>query len=187
MKSKPALLIIDMQKGSFSPETPRWDTEGVVSRINKLAAVCRKANWPVIFIQHDGTNENDFIPGSERWKILSSLNVRDTDRIISKTANNCFYQSELEAYLQEKEVVELMITGCATDFCVESTVQAALCLDYKVKVVEDGHTTGERPNLTARQVIDHHNWIWRNMIPTIGNIQVLKTEEILQTPKLLSG
>jgi hypothetical protein len=29
-----AILIIDMQMGLFKPETPRYDAEGVVQRIN---------------------------------------------------------------------------------------------------------------------------------------------------------
>ena len=178
MKSKAALLIIDMQKGSFTPDTPRWDTGGVVARINQLADAFRKLGWPVIFIQHDGKKGNDFIPGTDRWKILPELDVEETDRIISKTANNAFYQSELDDYLCKNGIRELMITGCATDFCVESTIQAALSLDYEVNVVADGHTTGERPHLTANQVIEHYNWIWQNMIPTKGSIQVLNTHEI---------
>jgi nicotinamidase-related amidase len=30
MENMKALLIIDMQKGSFSPKTPRYDTKGVI-------------------------------------------------------------------------------------------------------------------------------------------------------------
>lgn len=32
-----ALLIIDMQQGSFTPAAPRHDAEGVVNRINLLS------------------------------------------------------------------------------------------------------------------------------------------------------
>ena len=42
-----ALLIIDMQKGSFVPETPRFDTKGVVNRINEMSAAFRSLNLPV--------------------------------------------------------------------------------------------------------------------------------------------
>lgn len=37
MKKRKELLVIDMQKGSFTKKTPRFDTEGIVERINKLA------------------------------------------------------------------------------------------------------------------------------------------------------
>ena len=46
--SKTALLIIDMQKGSFTDKTPRFDTNGVIKRINELMSIFRKQKLPVI-------------------------------------------------------------------------------------------------------------------------------------------
>ena len=172
MTTKKALLIIDMQKGSFTELTPRYDTEGVVNRINELTNQFREANLPVIFIQHDGTQMNEFLPITIEWELLDDLKVVPTDIFINKYANDVFYKSELQDTLHKLNISELIITGCATDFCVESTIQSALTKDYDITVVEDGHTTGERPNLEAKRVIDHYNWVWQNMIPTKGNIQV---------------
>ncbi len=73
---------------------------------------------------------------------------------------------------------DLIITGCATDFCVAATVQSALTKDYTITVVEEGHTTGERPHLTAKQVIDHYNWVWQHMTPTRGRVYVEKFTQI---------
>lgn len=92
-----------------------------------------------------------------------------------------FYKSELQSKLNEIQVGELFITGCATDFCVESTIQSALIKDYNITVVKDGHTTGERPHLKAEQVIEHYNWVWQNMIPTNGHIKVEATAQIKTT------
>src|SRR5690606_35544843 len=85
--------------------------------------------------------------------------------------------------LTELNITELFITGCATDFCIESTIQSALTKDYNITVVENGHTTGERPHLKAEKVIEHYNWVWRNMIPTKGKIEVKTFEEIKTTPQ----
>ena len=119
------------------------------------------------------------MPGSDEWKILPMLTQKPQDIIISKTANDAFYKSELDKSLKELEVDELFITGCATDFCVDATARSALTHDYNVFVVEDGHTTADRPHLKAVQVISHHNWLWENMIPTEGKINVVSTEKIL--------
>ena len=78
----------------------------------------------------------------------------------------------------ELNVNELLITGCATDFCVESTIQSALTKEFDIIVVEDGHTTGDRPHLKAEKVIEHYNWVWQNMIPTKGKIKVKNFEKI---------
>ena len=79
----------------------------------------------------------------------------------------------------------MFITGCATDFCVESTIQSALTKDYNITVVSDGHTTGERPHLAAVKVIEHYNWVWNNMIPTKGKIDVKSTAEIRSDEQVL--
>lgn len=174
-----ALLVIDMQKGSFTEETPRYDANGVIERINKLAQQFRENELPVIYIQHDGSRHHVFKPNTIEWEILDELELKKTDLRINKYANDCFYRSELKAVLTKLEVEELVITGCATDFCVESTVQSALAKDYSVKVVADGHTTGERPHLSAEKVIAHYNWVWQEMIPTKGSVRVLSTQNIL--------
>lgn len=178
MENRKALLIIDMQKGSFTPETPRHDTDGVVNRINALSKQFREKQLPVIFIQHDGTRENCFIPDTDDWKLLSALDVQPGDLIISKEANDAFYRTRLRPILDEMDIRELVVTGCATDFCVEATIQSALAKDYHVTVVSNGHTTGERPHLSAQKVIEHYNWIWQNMIPTQGRIRVLESNSI---------
>ncbi len=175
-----ALLIIDMQKGSFTDTTPRFDEQGVVERINKLAEVFRSQHRPVIVIQHDGTAQGAFLPNTEEWELLDSLRVSAEDISLSKTANDSFYRSDLSKILDEHGTREVMITGCATDFCVESTVQSALAKDYNVTVVADSHTTADRPALSAKQVIDHYNWLWREMIPTGGEIRVLAAADIAE-------
>ncbi len=182
MIDKKALLVIDMQKGSFVPETPRFDTEGVVKKINKLAEKFRREGHSVIFIQHDGTDSGEFEKHNWDWELLEELEAEDSDLLIDKYANDCFYNSGLESKLNELSIQELVITGCATDFCVESTIQSALSKDYFITVVSNAHTTADRPNLSAKQVIDHYNWVWENMILTKGRIIVKSAESILSGP-----
>mgnify|MGYP002713034778 CR=1 FL=1 len=177
--SNAALLIIDMQKGSFTSKTPRYDTEGTVMRINKLAQIFRKRGLPVIFIQHDGTRENEFLPSSKAWELLDGLIKTSDDIYIDKYANDPFYKSNLGSMLKELDVEELYITGCATDFCVESTIQSALAKDYNTVVVADAHTTGNRPHMKADKVIEHYNWVWQNMIPTKGKVEVKELKELI--------
>lgn len=181
MKSKKALLIIDMQKGSFTEQTPRFDTDGVVTRINALAANFRAAELPVIYIQHDGTSNNEYIPNTTEWELLDALKTLPSDILIAKYANDVFYNSALQSTLNALEVTEVMVTGCATDFCVESTIQSALAKDFNITVVSDGHTTGERPHLTAEKVIEHYNWVWQNMLPTKGKIEVRSFDELTKS------
>ncbi|HAN17924.1 MAG: isochorismatase [Bacteroidetes bacterium GWC2_33_15] len=175
------LLIVDMQKISFTPETPRFDAEGVVKRINSLSDYFRKNGDKVIFIQHDGSKGNFCIPGSVEWEIIESLNVDNTDIIVGKTANDSFYNSNLNEILKGFGIEEIVITGCATDFCVDATVKSALTNNYKVTVIANGHTTANRPHLNADKIIEHYNWIWKEMIPVNGNIAVVDLENYLNS------
>lgn len=178
MNNKKAVLIIDMQKGSFTEKTPRFDALGVVHRINMLTEIFRKLKQPIIFVQHDGTGTGEFEKNTIEWENLDTLNIQSTDIKIDKYANDVFYQSILQPLLKELQVTELFITGCATDFCVAATIQSALTKDYTITVVADAHTTGNRPHLKAEQIIEHYNWVWQHMIPTKGKIKVEKMDVI---------
>jgi nicotinamidase-related amidase len=178
-----ALLIIDMQRGSFIADTPRHDADGVIDRINKLANSFRKQGDLVLFIQHDGTDNDNFLPGSEEWMLLPELELTAADGFIAKTANDCFYRSGLNTILQEHHATEVVITGCATDFCVDATVKSAATQGYSVVVIADGHTTTNHEDIAAGQLIAHYNWVWKNMLPVAGkNIAVVACDGYLSEP-----
>lgn len=96
MTIKKALLVIDMQKGSFTEYTPRYNIYGIIQIINSIAAVFRLNSLPVLFIQHDGAAMNEFIPGSTDWELLDGLEIKSEDILISKYANDIFYGSDLK-------------------------------------------------------------------------------------------
>ena len=174
-----ALLIVDMQEGSFTPATPRYDAENVVRKINLLSSLFRKNGDKVIFIQHDGTQEHSFIPGTHGWQILSSLVIHPEDIVIAKTANDAFYKTDLLNTLKSWRINDLFITGCATDFCVDSTIHGALVNDYNVVVVKDCHTTADRPHLRAEKIIEHHHYLWENLTPTNGTISLVSSHDLI--------
>jgi len=174
-----ALLVIDMQAGLFTPETPRHDAEGVVVRINAVAAAVRASSGIVVFIQHDGPAGDTFEPGTSGWQLLPSLARTPADAIVHKTACDSFYDTDLEAVLARQNVRRLLVTGCATDFCVDTTVRAATSRDYQVVVVEDGHTTADRPHVDAASLIRHHNWLWQNLIHPKLQIEVVPADALV--------
>ena len=172
-------LIIDMQKASFS-NAERYDADGVVNRINQLSSYIRNNGGTVIFIQHDGTPEDGHVPFTSGWEILPSLSRDESDRIVRKTICDAFYKTDLYRVLNELKVDRLIISGCATDFCVDTTVRAAVSLDYHVIVAADCHTTADRPHLTAEQVIRHHNWVWSELLVPEKKVEVLSLETLLK-------
>lgn len=171
------LLIVDMQKAMFSPDSPMFDLDGVIKRINSLADIFRERGDQVIFIQHDGSSEGFCIPGTEDFDILPALSVKPDDLLISKTANDSFYKTKLKEQLDYSDMDELVITGVSTDFCIDATIKSAIVKDYSVTVISNAHTTDDKPHLKAKQVIDHYNWIWTMMPPAKVKIRVIDFED----------
>lgn len=173
-----ALLIIDMQKGCFIPYSSRFDTMGIISRINILSDKFRQKKYPVIFIQHDGTIENELLPQTDDWMLLPELTTLPSDVYIGKTANDSFYKTELHEFLMSNKINEIFITGAATDFCIDATVKSALTKDFKVTVISDCHTTENKSGFAASDLIEYYNWIWSAMSPAKYKISLHKADEI---------
>ena len=173
-----ALLVIDMQVGLFTGDPPRHDADGVIRRVNEIARAVRTTGDIVIFIQHE--DDGSLTPGSEGWQILPSLERVDTDLLLRKQACDSFYETDLPVVLEQHGVQEIIITGCATDFCVDTTIRAAASRNYEVVVVKDGHTTRDRPHLDAKSIIRHHNWMWENLILPRNEVKTLPAASVIE-------
>src|SRR5512134_291561 len=100
-----ALLVIDMQVGSFQEDQPRYDASGVIQRINEVAKQVRITRGLVIFVQHQ--DQHGFQPGTKNWEILPSLERLATDLCVSKQACDAFYETELANVLEKHDVQQL--------------------------------------------------------------------------------
>ena len=171
------LLVVDMQEALF--QTPRFQSDAVINHIKSIAAAVRGSGGQVIYIQHNGSEEEGLSPHSAGWKILAELDVQSTDIVIEKTICDAFYTTELFSTLMQRTVDRIIITGCATDFCVDTTIRSAISHDFPVVVVSDGHTTADRPHLNAQAIIGHHNWMWKNIIAPNVPITVISAADLL--------
>ncbi len=169
-----ALIVIDMQQGSFGDATPRHDAAGLVGRLNELAAAVRTAGGAVVFIQHDGPPGDPHHPDRPGWRLLESLKVHPADTIIRKKSCDAFLGTSLDAFLHARSIDRLIVTGCATDYCVDTTVRSALARGIPTIVPSDGHTTSDRPHLPAEKIIEHHNAIWADFIAPGGPARICR-------------
>ena len=175
---KTALVIIDMQEGSFTPRTARHDTAGLVERLNTLAGSVRSAGGSVIFVQHDGPVGDPHHPDEPGWRLLPELDKRAGDLIVRKNACDSFLGTTLDSILQSNAIERLIVTGCATDYCVDTTVRSALARGYATIAPADGHTTSNRTHFTAQQIIAHHNSVWADFIAPGGPATVCACAEV---------
>jgi nicotinamidase-related amidase len=166
------LLVVDMQIALLEG-LPKHDLDGVIARINRLAAKIRSRAGKVVFVQH--IDDRGDAPACQ---ILPAIAREPSDIIVQKHLNDAFAGSDLKARLDDIAADRLLIAGWATDFCVDSTVRSAVSHGYDVVVVADAHTLNDRPHLDAASVIRHHNWIWSDLI-TDRSIAVIETRHLL--------
>jgi nicotinamidase-related amidase len=171
------LIVVDMQVGLLRG-SPKHDLAGVVARINSLAASVRAHGGQVVWIRHCGAPGDDFAPDQPGWAFLPELERMPADLEVRKTLNDPFAGTTLEVQLSAMGPDRVLIAGWATDFCVDATVRSTVSNDFDVVVVSDAHTLNDRPHLTAAAVIQHHNWVWSNLI-TNCSIRVAPASELL--------
>ena len=172
------LIIIDMQVGSFEATPAPHDAEALVERLNGLSARVRAAGGQVVYVQHDGTEDDMHHPSRPGWALLPDLVVAPGDEIVRKSSCDSFLHTRLDDLLAETDAERLIITGNATDFCVDTTIRSALGRGWLTLVPADGHTTRDRPHLEAARIIEHHNAIWSHFLAPNGGAEITTCEEV---------
>jgi nicotinamidase-related amidase len=154
-----ALLVIDVQEGIFSGHQPPADWPQRVANMQALIAEARANSAPVIFVQHDDEPGSTLAPHTPGWEIDARLNRQPTDVVIRKTACDAFFQTPLQELLGKLGAKELVIGGCWTNYCIDTTCRRAVSLGYNVQLAGDAHACGDSQALSAAQIIAHHNSI----------------------------
>ncbi|MGG4142498.1 isochorismatase family protein [Paenibacillus algorifonticola] len=171
---KQALIVIDVQEVFFNlPENYLYQKEDLVLRINQWIAAARRAEVPVIFIQHtDYNNKNgEFYVDSPDWQLHHGLDIRPGDAVIRKTTWDSFHNTELPVLLEGKSIEQLIFAGAQTEFCLDTTIRAAYSRGYKSNILaKNSHSTLANAVLTAPQIIEHHEHIWNGRFVKIREL-----------------
>ena len=93
-----ALIVVDVQNGVYQWEGSEvFAGQRTITTINELITRCRAGNNPVIFVQH----EDEYLaPGSAPWELLSALDVRGDDALVSKRHGSAFQGTRLDESLR---------------------------------------------------------------------------------------
>lgn len=156
MSIQAGLLIIDVQVGIIEGFHAYRGRE-VLEQINNLLAKARASNTPIIYIQHDGEKGHPLEVGTAGWQIHPDIKARKGELIIRKRASDSFFETTLQQELERRGINHLIVTGCMTEYCVDTTSRRAVSMGYNVTLASDAHTTVDNKLLTAAQIIAHHN------------------------------
>jgi len=85
----------------------------------------------------NGTESRVLIRDTWNTDIIDELKPQADDVVIYKHRFSGFYQTDLDATLKRLGIKQLIITGCTTSVCVESTVRDAMFRDYSCVLLQD--------------------------------------------------
>jgi ureidoacrylate peracid hydrolase len=160
------LIVIDMQN-AFGSEGGMFDLAGIdITGIQQAVAptaaaveAARRAGIKVVWIKmgfqpdlsdlgaedvpngflflHLGVK--DGVLTRDQWgtDVVDELTPEDGEPVIYKTRFSAFYRTDLDELLRGYGAKHLIITGCTTSICVESTIRDAFFRDYHCVLLQD--------------------------------------------------
>lgn len=127
-----ALLILDIQKQNCNEERrPRC-----VKRILNIRSLLVRAREKGMVVVYSLTRR------AEKEDIREEVYPQDDEPIV-KSGVDKFYQTELEAVLQENHIKKVIITGTSAEGAVLHTATGAAARNYEVVIPVDGISSGE--------------------------------------------
>ena len=158
-----AVVIIDIQNailnipGMSRPVETHAALDAVVGRIVTLVQCARNRGIPLLFVQHDGPANHRLERGSSGWQLRPEITPLLGEPVIHKSACDSFFETPLASELASREIGRLIIVGCMTQYCVDTSVRRAVSLGYDVTLMADGHMTADCGGLRFDEIIAHHN------------------------------
>jgi ureidoacrylate peracid hydrolase len=128
-------------KMAFKPDLSDAGSDDAVNRVRHLRLKVGKS-----VPAPNGKESRILIRDTWNTDILAELTPKADDIVLYKNRFSGFYNTELDAVLKRLGIKYLILTGCLTSVCVESTARDAMFRDYLPVVFAD--CTGEAKQLT---------------------------------------
>ncbi|ASD26226.1 isochorismatase family protein [Brevundimonas diminuta] len=180
--SRSALVLIDLQQGIFAGRGGA-DQDGADRRLNELCVVLASAahRWvalgrPLILIQHAGPTGHRLALGSHGWTLRPEVDLPGARRI-AKTACDAFHDTELAQSLSSQGVTGLVLGGCMTEFCIDTTCRSAVSRGFDVHLLSDGHST-VNGLIPADMIVAHHNATLDGLSAGTARLRLISSRDI---------
>ncbi len=155
-----ALLVVDVQNDFVSPKgsaAQRGDdvstAQAMAPGLIRLIDEARRVSLPVIYIKtthSEWTDTPSWIYRKSQEKTLGTcregswgaefydgISPLPQERVVIKHRYSAFINTDLNTVLKAKGIQSVLVTGVATNVCVETTARDAYMFDYYVTMVED--------------------------------------------------
>lgn len=156
--SKSAVIVVDVQNDFCEPEGAAAkggsDTTAAMAMIPRLQALldgARSHGASIIFIQtiHEPSTDSEVWLGRKKdptkknclkgtWGAeFTGVAPQPPEPVVIKHRYSAFLNTRLDSVLRTLKVENILVTGVATNVCVESTARHGYMLDYNVVFVGD--------------------------------------------------
>ncbi len=147
IQDKPALLLVDIQKGFEDIEY--WgghrNNPDAEKKAGKLLELWRENGLPFYHIQHCSTTpESPLVEGKVGNDFQEVTQPVQGEPIIKKNVNSAFIGTNLKEQLQDAGISTVVIVGLTTDHCISTTTRMAGNLGFETYVVEDATATFDK-------------------------------------------
>jgi ureidoacrylate peracid hydrolase len=85
----------------------------------------------------DGSESRILIRDTWNTDILEALTPEAQDIVLYKHRFSGFFETDLDKVLKQRGIKHLIVTGCTTSICVDSTIRDAMFRDYLCILLED--------------------------------------------------
>lgn len=175
-----ALLVIDVQRGMDDPSRPPRNNPDAEANIARLLAALRASNVRCVHVQHHALDPaSPFAPDQPGHPIKDIAAPLPDEWLIVKHVNSAFIGTDLEARLRANGITTLILTGTATNYCVESTARMAGNLGFDTYVVSDATAAWDRlgPDGIQRFAADIHAYSLSSLHEEFATI--VTTDDVL--------
>jgi nicotinamidase-related amidase len=106
--------------------------------IYSLLKIWREQKWPIIHVQHISTNPNSPLSSNSKGVLFKEIvKPMDGEIVIQKNVNSAFIGTNLEQYLKEHDINNVVITGLTTPHCVSTTTRMSGNLGFNTYLISD--------------------------------------------------
>lgn len=148
---KPAVVVVDFQKGFTDPAYPMGSAPMVQSAVDNTVQVMRaakRAGAPMIACVIAFDNKSaaprwkvdpvlDLMAGTPACELDPRIAAERPDVVLHKTAPSLFFGTPAGSILTRERVDTVVVTGCITSGCVRASIIDAFSLGFRVQVAQD--------------------------------------------------
>lgn len=168
------LLVVDTQKLIMTDQLYNFDK--FKSNVNSLIELAREQEIEVAYVCHDDVADSLLTQGTIGFEVFDQFQPQAGEQVFVKEFNSAFKGTNLQQYLNQKQIKDIIICGLQTDLCIDATIKSGFELGYNMIIAKDCNTTIDNQHLTAQVAVSYYNdYIWNRRYGEVSSYNQIRT------------